>query len=507
MKGLKKLLTGILAATLIMGSSLTVCAENGGAGATESTEQTATITITPQKAIIDQAKTDKNLKITYTYYQILRATAAPKEAKDSFSAISYYLYTETDEDLKKALEDTGWFTATLSADGSRWIMTSSATEEDAEDLRDDLNTDDIKKYAIKSDTFFYDSSKDIEKAVSGPLSIGYYLVESSLGSVVALQTIGDVAIEEKNESITTNKTVAKTNYSVGDKVEYKATVYIPETTELNSNVVLHDTMDDSLAFDANSVAAVAAKNGDDGSSFTAYKVNDKVTDGCTFEITIPVTTDVHGKTITFTYEAELKSEAADSDGFVNELFGENKNYKTKPTSPKVYSYGFKLEKLFEGASEDADFTADFEIRPTPTGDPIEFVKVGEGFDYRKAHSGDTQKTTTVTVKNNVESVFYGLAAGDYYLVETDTNAEGYNLLADAVVVTITANTTNPAEYTVSYKIGNGTEQTGTVTIENTKGTILPSTGGIGTTIFYIIGSLLIVAGVAYFIVRRKANAE
>ncbi len=46
-----------------------------------------------------------------------------------------------------------------------------------------------------------------------------------------------------------------------------------------------------------------------------------------------------------------------------------------------------------------------------------------------------------------------------------------------------------------------------VKVENKSGLVLPSTGGIGTTIFYIVGGLLIVAGVAYFIVRRKSNAQ
>ena len=46
-----------------------------------------------------------------------------------------------------------------------------------------------------------------------------------------------------------------------------------------------------------------------------------------------------------------------------------------------------------------------------------------------------------------------------------------------------------------------------VKILNNTGLVLPSTGGIGTTIFYIVGGVLIVAGIAYFIVRRKSNAQ
>ena len=88
---------------------------------------------------------------------------------------------------------------------------------------------------------------------------------------------------------------------------------------------------------------------------------------------------------------------------------------------------------------------------------------------------------------------------DKTLTLTETKApDNYNLL--------TAPETIGAEYIL--KIGDADPATQALfPVANNVGTILPSTGGMGTTIFYIVGGLLIIAGVAYFIVRRKAHAE
>ena len=476
MKGIKKLLTGILAATMIMGASITAFAADD-----------ASITIKPQETTTGEVQ-----EINYTYYQVLHASIG-SVSEDGKSGITYYL-NSNESALKDLLVGTGYFTATATADGSRYTMTStlSNTEENGKLMRDALNTPEIKAAAIASDTFSYENGK----ATATGLETGYYLVESSLGSVVALQTLGDEEIEEKNTYITTDKTVAKTNYNVGDKVEYTATVYIPATTEVGSNIVLHDKMDQALSFN-NDIAA---------GEFKGFTVNSEVTDECTFEVVIPVTKDMLNSTLTFTYSATLTEKAQGKGGFVNELFGENNGYQTNPAKPVVYTFDFDLLKTFQGTSGNEGYTADFEVR-TAAADAdtaISFVKVGDK-DYKKAEvAGEEGSSTTVKVTQGITSNFYGLAEGTYYLVETATDAQGFNILSEAVAVTITAG--ENGAYNVTYTVA-GEQKSGTVTIMNTSGQLLPSTGGIGTTIFYIVGAILIIAGVAYFIVRRKANAE
>ena len=82
----------------------------------------------------------------------------------------------------------------------------------------------------------------------------------------------------------------------------------------------------------------------------------------------------------------------------------------------------------------------------------------------------------------------GVDSVTYYLEETDAPV-GYNRLTERVAVTVSA------------------DNSVIVDVPNSSGAVLPSTGGIGTTIFYIIGGLLIVAAVVFFVVRRKADAE
>ena len=480
MKGFKKLLTGILAATMIMGASITAFA----------TDNSASITITPQ----DTNNGGEVQEITYTYYQILRASIGDGEK------ITYYLNNnEKEAALKELLVNAtnAQFTATLSADGSRYTMTSELGADDGDIMRDAINTPAIKAAAISTSTFEYD--KKTGKAYVGDLEPGYYLIVSSLGSVVALDTRGNEAIVEKNTYITTDKTVAKTNYNIGDEVEYTATVYIPASTEEGSNVVLHDKMNSVLEFNNDA----AAKIGEE--AFTGFTVATAgLEDTCTFEITIPVTKDVLNKTITFTYSATLTQAAAGKDGFVNELFGENNGYKTTPKMPVVYSFDFDLLKTFAGSNGNEGYTAKFEVR-TAAGDEntaIYFVKNGDK-DYKKAETTTAEGASKeVTVTQGVTSNFYGLAEGTYYLVETETDAPGYNILAKAVAVTIADDGT--VTYTVSGQDGSSQ---GVVTIANTSGNLLPSTGGVGTTIFYILGGILIIAGVAYFLVKRKAVTE
>ena len=100
----------------------------------------------------------------------------------------------------------------------------------------------------------------------------------------------------------------------------------------------------------------------------------------------------------------------------------------------------------------------------------------------------------------------GLDADTYYLEETEAPA-GYNKLKDPVEFVITATvdgTTNVGTATVSY----GTDSTGTVKVENKTGAELPSTGGIGTTIFYVLGSILVLgAGVVLVVKKRMGKAE
>ena len=109
----------------------------------------------------------------------------------------------------------------------------------------------------------------------------------------------------------------------------------------------------------------------------------------------------------------------------------------------------------------------------------------------------------------------GLDTGVYYLRETQAKA-GYNMLTDDIKISISGtvdSTNNTAVGTISAtygednaaKIGNVSVKDNILYVVNTTGAYLPSTGGVGTTMFYLVGGALILMAVAAFIVKRKAT--
>ncbi len=124
----------------------------------------------------------------------------------------------------------------------------------------------------------------------------------------------------------------------------------------------------------------------------------------------------------------------------------------------------------------------------------------------------TSETVTATGVVGTDGVlrFEGLSAGTYTITEIKA-PDGYNLLKDPITVTIgwTAPTEDSTECTWTYEktgIVNG-ENTHHITIINNAGTILPSTGGIGTTIFYAAGGILVLAAIVLLITRRRMSME
>ena len=115
--------------------------------------------------------------------------------------------------------------------------------------------------------------------------------------------------------------------------------------------------------------------------------------------------------------------------------------------------------------------------------------------------------TEVTTNDQGWASFAGLDAGSYKLLETAA-PDGYNRLAGPVDVTITA--AYNADGTLlssSATVGeNNGQYTQTAKIENSTGTILPETGGMGTTAFYIVGGLLMTGAAVLLITRKKMSA-
>ncbi|MBQ7049851.1 MAG: LPXTG cell wall anchor domain-containing protein, partial [Firmicutes bacterium] len=112
-------------------------------------------------------------------------------------------------------------------------------------------------------------------------------------------------------------------------------------------------------------------------------------------------------------------------------------------------------------------------------------------DFYNSEDFSANKVSEVTTTEKGKAVFYGLAYGEYYLIETKS-PNGYNKLSAPVAVQITA-----SSHTTEHAL----------VVENQAGAILPSTGGIGTTIFYVVGAGLVLAAVILLITKRRMKAE
>ena len=397
-----------------------------------------------------------------------------------------------------------WFNVNEAADGSKYIVT----------MKDGVTANTATAQAIatwlKNNKPSNLTGTDITPGGEAvEVGNGYFLVLANDGATNLTLVTTDVVIHEKNTYITTTKTSAQTNHYIGENITYTATVTIPADTNPANPVVLHDTMDSVLKFGGSATATIkdigATGTGTAFTGFTLEADKEDLTDRCTFEITIPVNDNTLGKEITFTYTAEVTSDAATETGLVNDIFGQHGDYRTTPVDVYDYTFGFDFQKLFVG-SDNTELTAHFQLRTTAddAGTAIAFNAKAEG-KQKKADTDDGAGSTDLVITNTETINLAGLKAGTYYLVETATS-NGYNLLDGPVTVVIEDTTTDPAHptRTVTYTANNVTS-TGTVVINNNSGTVLPSTGGIGTTIFYIVGGLLLVGAAIVLVARRKAS--
>lgn len=98
----------------------------------------------------------------------------------------------------------------------------------------------------------------------------------------------------------------------------------------------------------------------------------------------------------------------------------------------------------------------------------------------------------MTTDNNGTATFGGLADGTYHLIETEAPA-GYNPLTAPVPVTVAGSNTDTAKLSV------------TAEVENKTGTTLPSTGGMGTTVFYVLGAVLVMGAVVLLVTKKRMS--
>ena len=346
------------------------------------------------------------------------------------------------------------------------------------------------------------------------LKLGYYLVDSTLGTLCSLDTTNpNVVMEEKNEVPTNVKTVQedstgnygeKNDADIGQTVNFKSTITAQAGAE---NYVFHDTMSAGLTYTG--VTGITLNDtAVDASNYTV--VTEGLTDGCTFEVRFTQSfcdTLKANDQIVVSYTATLNENAkvglegnpnesklsyGVADGTTSEPSG------TTPSSEtKTYTWDMDVLKYANGDESKVLKDAKFVLLNSAKTQVATIVngKVTGWADVPDADENGVvtwPANTVLTTGENGKIEIDGLDADTYYLREVEAPA-GYNKLAEDKEVTITGATDETTYTTVVTKIN------------NQSGTELPSTGGIGTTIFYIVGGVLVVGAVVLLVTKKRMN--
>ena len=344
------------------------------------------------------------------------------------------------------------------------------------------------------------------------LDLGYYLVDSTLGTICSLNTTKpSVTIMEKNAEPTNEKQVQEDSNNgwgstndadIGQTVNFKSTITAQAGAE---NYVFHDKMSAGLTF--GTVTGVTLNgNTVDAANYTVKTTG--LADECTFEVEFTQafcdTLKANDK-IVISYTAVVNDKAVvGGEGNPNESkieYGENgKTTTTPPSTTRTYTWDMNVLKYGNGDKNNVLSGAQFvllnkdktKVATVVNGKLTSWVVVpAAGEDGTIAWPENTVLTTDSNGTIHID----GLDSDTYYLRETKA-PDGYNKLANDVEVKIVAN--EGADNTLTYT-------TVKAEVNNNSGAQLPSTGGIGTTIFYVVGGLLVVAAGVLLVTRKRMS--
>lgn len=374
------------------------------------------------------------------------------------------------------------------------------------------------------------SKTETTKVVFNDLELGYYVVESTSGTACAITTTDpDATIKDKHDNPSVNKIiehggVVKDNHKM-NSVNLGETVYFETTINVKpgaKNYVLHDTMDSNLenffVYEVycnlpnsknqnTSLATTGAENEKMVNVRPGAFNSEKPTDGCTFELSF---TNLFYTTyrqqidrgeltkIYVKYYATVGNKAPINTAMKNTTYltyGEN-NLETDKYETETYTYGIPVFK-YTGTNTplaDAKFILS-KVENATEADAIKFTSNGAFYRYTIDQTNGGGNTTLVSPTEGRFEI-QGLEAGTYYLKETEA-PKGYNKIQKSIKIEILEDG--------SIKVDNNAI-TGDVRVQNNTGSILPSTGGMGTTLIYVVGSILVLAsGIVLFSKRKEGT--
>ena len=381
-----------------------------------------------------------------------------------------------------------------------------------------------------------------------------------------LQVVGDIRIDVKTAAPSVEKKVLEddkynqdggygtgyndvADYNIGEAVTFHLIGLVPDMSRYDTyKYIFHDTLSDGLTAPADNTIKV-------------YRSDDQIVDGSDVDVTAAFTKNVSGQQITVSidnlksieniakgqyiiveYTATLNANAEIGlNGNPNTVYLEYSNKPDqsgsgddhsigKTPEDKVIVFTYELDTTKVDGKETSKKLANAKF-VLLNSDGTQVAKISGGkFDgwtnLPTAVDGKIPATAweSNTVLTSAESTglfsVTGLDAGTYNLREIAAPA-GYNLLSQDITVVITAATANGQTWggtasdaltglSVKADETNGTGDTSTgiasITIANNKGNTLPETGGIGTTVFYVLGSILVIGAVVLLVSKKRMNA-
>lgn len=363
------------------------------------------------------------------------------------------------------------------------------------------------------------------------LDAGYYLVYVTGGKEIQSSLVTVTGendnVNLKTEAPSITKTANKASVNIGDVVTYTVTGSVPDTTGYSEYVYkIHDTLSKGLDFvknaagDALDVATkvnvtVAFKDATDASTApTTATLSGENNRTMALDLSewVRASQSNKGKEFTVTYYAKVNKDAVVTEKNSAKLEYGNDPDNTTTTTPseaKTPTYPLDINKYAKGVDKKKLAGAKFKLYSNKEdADAANDNAIKVSAVVGKAGHYVVDPKSANTVFESVESIegegynlhVNGLAAGTYYLVETEAPA-GYNKLTDPIKVEIKKSTTeNVNEWTLYNK--DVKEDDKIIDVENSTGSILPSTGGMGTIAFAVVAAIL-VFGVAVSFIRDK----
>ena len=512
MKRMKKIMALMLAAIMMMAMSVTAFAAEGAAG-------THTLTVNVKSTTPAQDLKGQTINL----YKLFDVTESGTTESKNYA---YTVNTETGykDAIKSALGTS--FSGTTDEEYAAAVLALKDTEGAVQKFANDFTAEALTKNLSATANSGKITEENKTSYTFNNLAAGYYLVYVTGGKEIqsSLVTVDETTttVNLKTEAPSIEKTADKTTVNIGDVVTYNVKGVIPDTTGYDQyQYIIHDELSTGLDF-VNDTTGTALGE-------AATTVNVKVAFGAdvTDEGTAPTTatldstnkrkmsldlsawvkanqTNNKGKEFTVTYYAKVNKDAIVTEKNKAQLEYGNKPGETTTTTPseaKTPTYPLDINKIKKGTEEKlagAKFSLYTSEEDAKNGENAIKVSGSNGNYVVDPASTTTEFESAKSIDGKKYNLHVnGLAAGDYWLVETKA-PEGFNKLTNPIKVTITK--AGDTEWTVSKD--NAEETDKIIDIENSTGSLLPSTGGRGAIVFAVIAALL-VFGVAVSFIRDK----